>query len=276
MEELAHASLARQLMDALPVGVMIVRGGRILSINRTLAEWLNHPPQAFCGMGRADAEPLGLAFLFEESADLPLRTATGEKRLHRQRRGIGNGTEAHVFEDHTLLEAVRQERDRYRSRVEALEPMDRETGLLKRSAIIDALDRQVSRSRRYGNPLSVVRLSLGPSLGERLPQTLRDFSRQLRAELRWVDQIGRYGDSSLLLILPETREAVALKLAGRLGHDRAPSAEARTAGLEFRVTSWRTGDDTRKLLGRLDVPAADSGRFRSAAGQVLRTCHPCD
>jgi GGDEF domain-containing protein len=124
--------------------------------------------------------------------------------------------------------------------------LDVDTGLLNRRNLLQELNAQVSRSRRYGNVLSVLHVSLPPALA---PELRRSLAQALKSTLRWVDIIGRWDDDSLLVILPETsREAagvLARKLAEVLPADRGQ------AGLPVvGVAQWMRGEEAMDLVAK--------------------------
>ncbi|NJD08205.1 MAG: GGDEF domain-containing protein [Methylococcaceae bacterium] len=163
------------------------------------------------------------------------------------------GWEAHYFGDVTEQESLRRELASLENQVRMLEVKDAESGLLNRHAIFHAVDAQLSRSRRYGNPLAVVLLRLTPPRAVRdSGLNLRALSEELNSRLRWADQIGRLDACSFLLVLPETTGAEAASLATRLTGDRV-GVIVREAGLKLDalITDWQRGDDARKLLQRL-------------------------
>lgn len=85
------------------------------------------------------------------------------------------------------------------------------TGLLRREAILEQLERELERARRYGRPLTIAMADLdhfkkvndrhGHLAGDTL---LRRISQVLADGLRSTDWIGRYGGEEFLLLLPET------------------------------------------------------------------------
>ncbi len=85
------------------------------------------------------------------------------------------------------------------------------TGLLRREAILEQLDREIERALRYGRPLTLAMADLdhfkrvndrhGHLAGDAL---LRRIAQVLAAGLRGTDWIGRYGGEEFLLLLPET------------------------------------------------------------------------
>ncbi|HET9211408.1 MAG TPA: diguanylate cyclase [Thermoanaerobaculia bacterium] len=101
------------------------------------------------------------------------------------------------------------------------------TGLLRREAILEQLDRELDRALRYGRPLTIAMADLdhfkdvndrhGHLAGDSL---LRRMSQILAGGLRSTDWIGRYGGEEFLLVLPETgmegAAAVAEKIRDRV------------------------------------------------------------
>lgn len=83
------------------------------------------------------------------------------------------------------------------------------TGLLNRSEIIAALEREFSRCSRDDKPLTVILAdidhfktvndSLSHAAGD---DVLKEIARRLRMDLRPYDVVGRYGGEEFLLIMP--------------------------------------------------------------------------
>ncbi|MGZ8215725.1 GGDEF domain-containing protein [Methylomagnum sp.] len=245
---------AHEWLDMMPVGAMILREERILWVNQRLADWLGGVKESLAGLSQEAAESLGLAGLFEGGDGVVSVFPGNGTEFYFRRRclALANGGEVCFFENLAEWRGLERERDHFRQLAQELEVKDPETGLLNRKAILQALELQVSRSRRYGNPLSLIRLILSPPVEPPCPGSLKEFALELKAELRWADQIGRLDKSSLLLILPETPGVGAEMLATKLGHERAaPTGEGHWR-IEAIVDAWQTGDDTRKLLRRLD------------------------
>lgn len=255
-----ESAIALDALDKAPWGVLILVENRIAWVNTRLAEMLYTTPQRLIGLTRTDpAVPEGLVALLEtDSERLALSLSEGETRqLRRWRQVLSTAdAQAHYFEDVTEQARLEEEHEQLQALVKTLDAKDPETGLLNQNAILHALDSQISRSRRYGNRLSVLRLKLTPPPDSEEPQvTLRAISEEFNAQLRWADQIGRLDDSTFLLILPETSLKDAQDLALKLQHERvalASCAEGWT--LDLSATDWRQGDDARKLLQRLHHP----------------------
>ncbi|MCB1008117.1 MAG: diguanylate cyclase [Acidobacteria bacterium] len=85
------------------------------------------------------------------------------------------------------------------------------TGLYRREAILEILDREWSRSVRYDRPLSIAVADLDrfKSVNDRYGHlggdvVLQRVAAELKAQLRDPDFIGRFGGEEFLIVLPET------------------------------------------------------------------------
>lgn len=97
------------------------------------------------------------------------------------------------------------------------------TGVLNRQALLETLELEIKRARRYQNALAIVLVKLdglrlvnlnhGLSGGDGV---LKQAATLLRTNVRDVDLVGRSGGASFCVILPEQERAGALTVAGRL------------------------------------------------------------
>jgi len=97
------------------------------------------------------------------------------------------------------------------------------TGLLNRRAMEEALLAQVQRSRRTAEPFAVLMLDLdhfkaindghGHAVGDR---ALKHAATALKAGVREVDAIGRFGGEEFLVLMPGATVETALPVAERL------------------------------------------------------------
>jgi diguanylate cyclase (GGDEF)-like protein len=95
--------------------------------------------------------------------------------------------------------------------VETLAATDQLTRLLNRPACLRALATEIERANRYGRPLAVALIDIdhfkkvndthGHAVGD---EVLRQVARLLRASVRAIDTLGRYGGEEFLLVMPET------------------------------------------------------------------------
>lgn len=97
------------------------------------------------------------------------------------------------------------------------------TGLANRTRVLQQLDVEEARARRYRHPLSVAMLDVdrfkrvndreGRAAGDRVLASLGGF---LRQRLRKTDFVGRYGGEEFMVLMPETPAAGALARLERL------------------------------------------------------------
>ena len=148
---------------------------------------------------------------------------------------------------------------RYRSRHDAL------TGLLNRRAMEETLLAQVQRSRRTGEPFAVLMLDLdhfksindrhGHAAGDR---ALKHTAAVLKAELREVDAVGRFGGEEFLVLMPGATVETALPVAERLRTalvTDGPRVEDAMLLLStsIGVAQWREPEEPPRVLMRADA-----------------------
>lgn len=178
--------------------------------------------------------------------------------------------------------------------VQKLAITDSLTGLYNRRGFFEMAQHEVDRARRFNRPLSVILVDLdefkgvndtyGHALGD---VVLRTLAERLRAAVRDVDILGRYGGDEFIILLPETDPptagAVAERVRARLAEPLDPegalplpltAATGRpfspllvTASLGV-ASSNSSSHDLTDLLGRADIAAyaaKRSGRNRVEA-----------
>ena len=140
--------------------------------------------------------------------------------------GLGmQGYTLHAVQDITAFQERKASRAATISGLEQSR-LDAATGALNRRTVLQELNGQISRSRRYGNPLSVALLRFSDCGDLATGRVKNQHSRILVAgclkeELRWVDSVGAMDDGEFLLLLPETEADAAryviTKLESKLG-----------------------------------------------------------
>lgn len=273
MSDTLHAAC----MENMPFGVLILDGDKkIVYINSTLRRYLGLSGQTV-GAG-ATITVLPATFLSsvirgQRTVDLPGQPGSHPRTLQSWTELIttpsGKLTAYYSF-DITEFHHAAQDRDRLAEELSRLTTRDAITGLPNRQALLQALEPLVSRSRRYSNPLSIIRLRIGntASLDQQhgagsTDAALVAISHLLRDQTRWADLIGRYSDDEFLLILPETSAENAQTLAEKLLLRLKELLVVNEQGKSFPITSrlglaaWKKGDDSALLLSSANQAMED-------------------
>ncbi|NNM01377.1 MAG: diguanylate cyclase, partial [Gammaproteobacteria bacterium] len=146
--------------------------------------------------------------------------------------------------------------------------LDPVTGLPGRLSIARVLDAELSRSRRYENPLSALLIKASPSIGDATAAhgqaLIRRTAQLVREQIRWVDKVGLWGPDELLLILPETPRDAAEQLATKIesvlcSEMLAPEDAAGEVEFSVVLTEAQRADDADRLVGRLGASGATTG-----------------
>ncbi len=247
-----------ELLDACPLGVMLLRDGQV--------SWLNRELQRLTGLDSDNAKTP------DPECDLRLRRLLGNERLVELRTpdadevwllcrpvamtdGDGAPVELRFYTDVSAEVQAKEERDLLARKVEELELTDTLTGLANRRALGNALAAQVTRSRRYHNKLSLAMIRVRVAgLDTPLPDAVvLAVSRFLRERLRWADVIGRWDPDSFMLILPETgvkpADNLLATIRGEADGIRLPQPHAQLpVTLRTGLVQWSKGMDPARLV----------------------------
>ena len=256
---------SRQLVESCPVGLLLLDNeGRVRWINTMLRDWLG---------GRANLiEDRNVDEVSDELKSLYYSNAAVKLPEDEDHEGLfligntlnlGDGSTAQYFTDVTPLKLVMDERNHLLDTVNELTVTDSETGMPNQRALLSSLESQVSRSRRYQNPLSILLLRIN-NLQEF--QQLTDSANSkplliavrnlLNDQLRWADIIGRYDENHFMLILPETQLDATLQVSNLLEQRLKSLVITEYESLDFHIDArfasaeWNKGDDVRLLLAR--------------------------
>ncbi len=265
MSQNEQSCLEQEWIRACPAGLLVIdAGGTIRWLNPALEDMLGISADQLLGHTRESLPVPAYRELFDEDAVICLPGA-GERWLHREFASVRSAQDdrstLYVYRDISELVRLQAERDRLQQQVRELTLTDELTGLANRRALTNALTAQVTRSRRYHNPLSLmmVKVTLGDSKTQaihELPErAVLAVSRYLRDRLRWADIIGRYDPALFMLILPETDRQAAVVLTEKI---RTESGEIELPGdlanlpleLSFGLAQWEQGDDPQTLTER--------------------------
>jgi diguanylate cyclase (GGDEF)-like protein len=149
------------------------------------------------------------------------------------------------------------------------------TGLANYRRLLDVLESETDRTDRTGRPFSVLLLDLdglkkindnfGHLVGSRAICRLADV---LRIHCRAVDTAARYGGDEFALVLPESQEDEAQRVANRIRDVLADDTEPPVLSASIGISTYRgDGERIEKLLSEADhdLYAEKARRVRRAA-----------
>lgn len=145
---------------------------------------------------------------------------------------------------------------------------DRTTGVLNPRGLMVALEPQVSRSRRYDSPLALVMMDAYVEHTE--PAFLVQLSKVLRDELRWADIVGISDGREFIIVLPETRQADAVRLTEKLSARLSREFEGKgSPWAAYGVVEWQKTDNATTLLRRAHAALDQARNARGGAAVAL-------
>jgi len=254
-------STVQDALKSAPIGILLLDAeGNIQWHNDTLPEILDIQKAQLAKKSLNDVDDELRSILIDPPETILHQHGEHQRWLRCHRQTLDDQSEVHFYVDISAEQQLRIERDQLAEDLQQLTTRDPVTGLPNRRALLQGLEPLVSRSRRYGNPLSVVKLNIAladePSY-EQQSATWMQVAQLLKDQMRWADIIGRYDGPDFLLILPETPLEAAERLCDKLcqiiqGKDFCTADGQRLdVTPHCGVTSWVKGDDATLMLQRV-------------------------
>lgn len=266
MTTLLDQDIANQALNMSPVGTIIFnQENKVKWTNQAMREFLSAREDDLINLSFTD---LNAKYLdgFSEHPDLwKVSSSTSQQSrwlisLNSPENAESSDNNIRYFVDVTEIMKLKTECRNLKDQLENNSSSDLLTGLLNNRSLLQSLEPQVSRSRRYGNPLSIIVMQIenyetqDETVTPATDQVLTAVSFYLRDQMRWVDLVGRTNDQEFTLILPETNksdaDALANKINKRLANLSLPDSPEVTAKVnaKFGVAEWGKGDDSAILL----------------------------
>ena len=188
-----------------------------------------------------------------------------------------DGEVSHVIEYTRDISERKRSDDERKTLIEELEylsSVDPLSGLLNRRALMDFINAEVDRAKRYSRKLSLILCdvdnfkdindTLGHSAGD---EAIRAVSNVFRDIVRRADVVGRYGGDEFMVVMPETSSKGAEEMAGRLLEAvkknplKLAKRAKRTLTLSIGVSSFGSKDDSiDALISKADAALYESKR----------------
>ncbi len=256
-----------RLVNDMPVGLLVEdESGRILWVNRTFRNFFSKTFEHLHGTKSADLPLIRVPGVGGNpdfcQIECPRKGGPEWLLCSWQRISYENGRAviARFYLDATEHRRVQRFRGLQLSLQQSGGVIDQVTGTLDRVGITQTLESEVSRSRRYHNPLAVIRLRLEVCGTDPQHHDVDRFmsatARVLREQTRWVDRIGRWSEREFLLVLPESNASAAGSLAEKItcyvANPSVSHAADDLSSMTVRcgIAEWQRGDNAVNLLER--------------------------
>jgi len=266
MSQQLNEDVATFLLNHVPAGVLLVDEDNNVY-------WINHVLQAYVGaetvcLVGCPVEGLNIQrvedaknlYTIENRKDNSLRWLLNVETLPLT--SHGQTLTVRYFIDVSENMQLKQELHALADQFKEQATEDTLSGFFNKKAILSIFESQVSRSRRYQNPLSILLLELCSATtlkGDSIPvddPLIKSLSWYMKDQLRWVDLIGRLDEKSFVMILPETSKISALRLLEKLTKAflglpmLGDASNLIRVNCRFGVAEWQKGDDTNLLMDK--------------------------
>jgi diguanylate cyclase (GGDEF)-like protein len=263
-------SLAADVLESLPIGIWVADdSGTITWANQALGAQIGVPRDALVGRSCEDIPASKVLTLYPvaEIYHVPGAALDTDRWLECIAGSVvmtaGRTARVGCFWDVTHYERARTRRGLVLG-VQDPAKIDAASGLLTQKAVLAALVAEVSRSRRYDNPLAILAIRVWPTgegqaghSDDQVDSVVVRIAAFLKERLRWVDITGCWNRRNILAVLPETGLESAQGLMHKLrdemsrhglidAMEQGPSVE-----ISLGVTAWRKGDDAMSLVDRI-------------------------
>jgi len=193
-----------------------------------------------------------------------------QKRIYKTTedlKKLNEGLEDKVQERTKELEEMAEE-------LKVLATTDSLTKVNNRYAIMNTMETEISRAKRYNEPLSVLLFDVdhfknindnyGHDIGD---VVLYQLAQAVKESLRDIDIIGRYGGEEFLVLMPNTVIENAKNSAERIRMtiEKHCFQTVGTVTISLGLAQWQEGEDVNTLFKRLDklmYRSKETGRNR--------------
>lgn len=231
----------------------------------------------------------------KELQDIPVIMVTSREEAEAKIQGLGLGASDYVtkpFNPGELLARIKVQlkikslQDRLKKSNEMLLELsntDPLTGIHNRRQMMEILEKEMARSNRTGDTLSLVLIDVdnfkkindvyGHQKGDHV---LKSLSEIFRKHLRQYDSVARFGGEEFTLILPSTDSPEAFSIADRVRQEVAQMVDADLEGLKVTISlgvashSAEQAQSSDDLIRKADYAlyqAKQEGRNRVIVGQ---------
>ena len=248
-------SLAVKLLETAPMGIISVDHDTVTWINRQAEQLTGLNARAICGQPITDLPDWLIAVVNSRLESQQLCGEPGNEVIVTMKY-FASGWACFLFDGREISQ-LKQNISTMENQVMSLETRDEVSGLLNRRGLLQVLESQVARSRRYGNALSVISLviDLSDMADDQKVLLYQTLGFLFNDRLRWADSVGHISDNEFILILPETDATSVKELKTKLINELAELRLHRsdvvvTLPVTLGTATWQEGDDATQLMQR--------------------------
>ncbi|ORU92646.1 MAG: diguanylate cyclase [Cycloclasticus sp. symbiont of Bathymodiolus heckerae] len=244
----------QQALEVADFGALVLNDQRTQWVNPYLLSLLDLKEGDLAGSVISKNDRLSTLLLGTENPFLVASNKGKETWLRREHIKTPEH-DIYFFHDCSDLVVIGNECRRLQRDLSDMNPKDPVTGMMNNDVIVQILEGHISRSRRYDNALSLLRISyvfpnqIDANLFVRCLQRIAFF---LKDQLRWADQIGMLDKNTFLVILPETDYQSAASLLNKFNEEPHlalfSKGDGRPLSFSVGLTEWSKGDTTKKML----------------------------
>jgi diguanylate cyclase (GGDEF)-like protein/PAS domain S-box-containing protein len=218
----------RLLMEGATDGVVIIdREANYIEANDTACKTLGYTREELLTLNMQQViapEELAVRSLMDDRRAARKGMLIERTLVRKDGTHISVEISARLLDDGSVQAIVRDvtERKRAEEALHVMATQDALTGLLNRREMDRVLQEEVSRCRRYERPVSLVMIDIdhfksvndryGHKVGD---EVLRWIGGIFRSDVRSTDRVARYGGEEIVVILPETGDMEACRVAER-------------------------------------------------------------
>lgn len=264
-----NSSLCLNLLENSPSFIiMIDEQGRIFWLNQSFCDFLGLERDTMIGLSADDAKEPCLAQVLGAKPRVEIFAGILNKWIELQDLMSFNGEQFGLENQELKVCYYADASQRVQTEKQLLQlestlthkmSHDSVTGMLNHHSMFQTLSSEVSRSRRYNNPLSLVLMKVEYQadetsqqemlVQENIEQMRLMISQLLKDQMRWADIVGHFEEYDFVLLLPETDYESAKVLIKKLD-EGMNNVAPNTQHIRYGLSQWQKGDDVLMFLER--------------------------
>ncbi len=260
-----NSSLCFNLLENSPSFIIVIdEQQRIYWLNQSFCDFLGLEREQLIGLSASDTKEPCLKQVINATVRVEIFAGILDKWLELQDMMRLNGEQFELekqeltvcyYADASKKIQIEKQLLQLESTLSHKMSHDSVTGMLNHHSMFQTLSSEVSRSRRYNNPLSLVLMKVdyqsdsSATAEENTEQIRLMISQLLKDQMRWADIVGHLKDFDFVLLLPETVYESAEVLIKKLNNN-LQNAAMDVKHIKYGISQWQKGDDVTMFLDR--------------------------